>query len=68
MESSAEEVLDMIGTAPSEKKAMPEFQPEIPPTDSIPDDTDIPGKEGGFKLANDTFDPADENFDGGLTS
>ena len=68
MESAAEEVLDMIGTAPTEKKAMPELQPEISPPDPAPDDTDTPGKEGGLKLANETFDPEDENFDGGLTS
>ncbi len=68
MESSADEVLDMIGAAPAEKKAMPELHREIPAQDSIPDDTGVPGKEGGFKLASDTFDPADENFNGGLTS
>ena len=68
MESTADEVIDIIGTAHIEKNKEPDLKPEVSPHKPSPDDADILDNEGGFKLADETFDPEDKNFDGGLTS
>ena len=68
MESTADEVIDIMGTSHFEKKLEPDIEPEVSPDNPSPDDTDKLDNDSGFKLANDTFDPDDKNFDGSLTS
>jgi hypothetical protein len=69
MESTADEVLDMIGTSQEkEKNVIPEQEPETSPDTPSPENLDPLDSQGDIKLASETFDPEDENFDGGMTS
>lgn len=69
MESTADEVLDMIGmTREGEKNVLPEHELEVPPDNLSPDNTDPSDSQNEIRLADESFDPEDENFDGGVTS
>ena len=69
MESTADEVLDMIGTSQErEKNVIPEQKPETSPYTPSPENLNPLNSQDDIKLASETFDPEDENFDGGMTS
>ena len=69
MESTADEVLDMIGMArEGEKNVTPEHELEVPPDNRSPDNTDPSDSQNETRLADESFDPENKNFEGGLTS
>ncbi len=69
MESAAEEVLDMIGTdREGGKNVVPEKSPEDPYHYPFPDDTGPSDSQGKIRLAKESSELDDKNFDGGLTS
>ena len=47
---------------------IPEQKPETTPYNSSPDNSDPMDSQDNIKLASETFDPEDKNFDGGMTS
>lgn len=70
MESTADEVLDMLSELKETGKAPvytpPKPEPQI--QDIKPENITTPESPHNIKLAGDSFDPGDKNFEGGMTS
>jgi biopolymer transport protein ExbB len=69
MESSADEVFEMIATAQEKgKSTTPVKEQEPVPHIPSPNKSDPYDSQSEIKLASETFDPEDKNFDGGIPS